>query len=199
MQKAILFFGVSLILLQIILAYVDGYLVPEQISNIGGNYIYSLFEHGGFWSDVCILTPLVWYLSSKYNYTYVSSFGLVVLSILTIIWILITNTYAHSGFNEAYVHDGKTTPAGWIHAVYAILASWFVAMFYASKTKPNVFVADIFLVTILLTIFFVIGITKFTHWSFTPGAEIQLCIEISAIWIAAVTKYNHIKKAEHQR
>jgi len=195
MQKLVLIFAVLLLILQILFAQYDNYLIDERMLAGGIEYGFPLFKHGGFWADFLILTPLLFYTTSKYTFTYKSFWGIISLVIILMVWIFIAEKYAEANFNEAYVHDKKTTIAGWIHVAYATLATWHIVLFFASSVRPKVFPVDICLVAGILTLFFIVAIVKVSgHWHFTDNAYKQLAIEIGGIWSIALLKIEFINK-----
>jgi hypothetical protein len=98
--------------------------------------------------------------------------------------------YAKGGrlIPEAHTHDGKTTIAGWIHGIYAVLGLWFILIFYFGRLSPQIAKEDFIFMAIMLTFFFPLGIIKFSsQWKFEKFAKWQVTIEIILLW--AITYY----------
>jgi hypothetical protein len=80
-------------------------------------------------------------------------------------------------------HNGRTTIAGWIHAVYAALAIWVLFEVYSGLTVPIVSKNDLIVTSLVLTPFFYLGVAKFNdRWVFEPGAQIQVAVSIAVVW-----------------
>lgn len=119
-----------LVWLQIPLARWDGYYTQGQRHCLRD--VYTLTEHGGWWTDLLVISPAFAYVASQNSVRYLSGTSLFLAIASTIVWVVLCRFYAHQAIDapEAHTHDGRTTPAGYVHAVYAIIATWFAGMFY---------------------------------------------------------------------
>jgi len=184
--------GEFLILLQGIAAYKDGFLTHAQmlyVHNICDTEGYSFMNHGGMWSDFFLITPLSAYLIEKYTFTgdfYTEIFiGVVAL----LLWLaLAVFVYAPSGIKmpEAYTHSGDVTVAGWLHVIYAAVATSVIAMMYIGMVTPTISHTDIIIMSSILSVWAYLGVVKFTsNWSFWENKIVmsQVAVEIAGIWL----------------
>lgn len=176
--------GFALIALQWVAAYLDCFLTKKDLLSrrVEG---WSLTSHGGMWADIFIISLMVAYVVSNYEFLYFSKWGLLVLTATILIWLVLGHIYQEMGKStpEAYTHDGKTTLAGWIHLLFAVIATWILAMVYLGLTVPKVSYVDLLGISTVLTPFFYLGVKKFDRrWVFTPEAKKQVAISIAAIW-----------------
>lgn len=185
----VMFVGVGMVLLQGICSYTDGYFTEGQMFRRHGiENGWSFMQHGGMWSDVFIITPVVAFVLAKYDLHFTSPSSLGLLGISVVITLLMLHVYSQGGLKnpEAHTHQGTTTAAGWIHAVFAIVAMWIIIRFYATPLSPMPNVQDILIVSCALTPFFLLGVVKFTNrWTFESGAMIQVLVLTAVVWIAA--------------
>lgn len=179
----VFFIGVVLVFIQGLFAFLDGYLTQKQM-RIHGLTGYSFMEHGGMLADIILITPIVAYLISTYNFTYFSLRGLVI-GVLVLGFVLFSlSQYTKTGISEAHQHNGRTTIAGWIHALYAAISLWYLISFYFSKLTPQISHRDLLAMAVILTIFFPLVVIKFSdNWSFHRNfPTVQICIECIMVW-----------------
>ena len=192
----VLMTGIWLVLLQGAFSSVDGYLTQAQMRYRHGiKNGWSFMEHGGMWADVFIVTPIVAWVGSKYKLDF--SWGRLVLLGGAMVVVLIGVHYYELGGRvtpEAHTHHGKTTVAGWIHAVFAVAAIWICAMVYLNLTMPPVTKLDVIMISILLTPFFYLGVAKFSsRWVFAPAVKWQVAIEIIGLWLVTGVRLLYVK------
>ena len=187
----ILALGEFIVALQGIAAVLDGFLTRAQMlwvhNTVKG---YSFMEHGGMWADAFIVTPLLAYLMSNYNFAYSSTGSVAFLVAAFALWALLAaKMYAPLGaaMPEAHAHDGYVTVAGWIHVLYAAVATWIIALAYLpGMAEPQVSSADIIIVSAALSFWTYLGVAKFSgYWTFDTFAKIQVGGEIALIWCLA--------------
>lgn len=182
--------GFALIALQWVAAYLDCFLTKKDLLSrrVEG---WSLTSHGGMWTGIFLISPTVAYLVSKYEFPYFSKWGLLILAAATIAWYALGLVYQEVGKYEpeAYTHYGETTFAGLINLLFAIIATWVLAMAYLGLTVPKVSHADLLGISTILTPFFYLGVKKFDRrWVFTAEAQMQVMISIAVIWIITLWK-----------
>ncbi|MBI2610024.1 hypothetical protein HYW53_02500 [Candidatus Giovannonibacteria bacterium] len=173
--------GYGLIILQGVMSARDRYFSKRQIEIWGGN-AYSFLQHGGIWSDLIIMTPLVTYLLKKHDFPLLSQSGSLAIIISTAVVLTFGKMYRENGkkFPEAHTHDGKTTGAGILHGIYSVIVLWIFLKFYFGEISPSPTVKELFGVAVLLSIHIPLGIIKFTHkWKLTLTAIWQ----IGSVWI----------------
>ncbi len=98
------------------------------------------------------------------------------------------NVYKKGGLRtpEAHTHDGSTTPAGWVHALFALGLIWVSLMFYFTPVRSKQDMLDVVLVSSLLTVLFVMGVIKWSpRWHFEKPVILQVAVEVAALWLAA--------------
>jgi hypothetical protein len=187
----ILLIGIALVVIQGICAYYDGYLTQAQMHAQGLFNGYSFMEHGGMWSDVFVISPLVAYVTTKYRLGYTSWYSLLILVIAIVVTVGAGIAYNKIGlsFPVAHSHNGKTTPAGWIHGAFAVAVMWIGVMFYLTPIVPKASARDILFVASLLTPFSFLGLYNFSsRWVFLPGAKIQFAAQVIVLWTVTVVK-----------
>ena len=193
----VLLFGWYVIAAQAFFAWQDGWFSQTRLQCRGVRNAYAFPEHGGMRADVFLITPLVAYLSGKYYFACFSFGGLAVLAVSSAVWyILVRFIYEPGGVNEpeAYTHYGKTTAAGWLHAIFAALATWVMAMAYLGLAVPVVTRGDLLLLSAVLTPFFYYGVKKFNpRWVFKPQDKIQVGASVALVWIVTGIKLWYMK------
>jgi hypothetical protein len=180
----ILGIGIALVVVQGISSWFDGYLTPAQLRS-RGIVGWSFMQHGGMWSDVFIISPVVAYIVSKYNLEYTSWRGILMLLGMAAFVLLCIEFWRRGGIAtpEAHTHDGKTTLTGWVHGFFFLAAFWTCAQLYLNLTEPLATKWDIVFISILLTPFFYLGAAKFSHrWVFDATAKWIVGTEVIVLW-----------------
>ncbi len=180
--------GVVLVFVQGISSWFDGYLTQAYMRSHGVTNGWSFMEHGGMWSDVFIISPVVAYIVSKYDVEYFSQWGLIILGVALVVSLAMGAMYQKNGITipEAHTHDGTTTLAGWIHGLFAVAAIWTCALFYLNLVSPSVLKFDVLVISLLLTPFFFLGVVKFSdRWTFDTIAQWQVAFETAGLWAIA--------------
>lgn len=183
----IMLIGIALVFVQGACAYYDEFLTQTQMRQQGIHNGWSLMEHGGMWADVFIVSPVVAYIASNYDLDW-SWRGLAFLGACSVAVLILVHVYEKGGLvnPEAHTHDGKTTAAGWIHAIYAVLALWVLGEFFLGLI-PFPAKTDLLVMAVVLTAFFYLGVMKFSpRWKLTGDVQKQLNIQTVAIWAIAV-------------
>lgn len=152
---------------------------------------YSFMEHGGMWADVFIISPLIAYVVTNYDLPYISWWSAIAFCIAAIAIVAAGMQYSKNSIEipEAHAHGGKTTAAGWIHGLYAVISFWILILFYETAViSPK----TLFVLACILSVFLCIGFMGFSpRWSFKTvktGEKMQLAIEIIVVWIVTALK-----------
>lgn len=188
----IMLIGISLVVMQGVLAYKDGYFTQLQMRHQDILEGYSFMEHGGMLSDVFIITPLVAYIVSTYKLNYMSWESLIIFLISIGISLFAGISYNKSGSltPEAHTHDGKTTPTGWVHGIYAIPCFWVVMLFYVEGALNHLIISAniILLISAILMGFSYLGVVKFNkNWKFKKQDRVQMySLDAVIIFITAI-------------
>jgi hypothetical protein len=180
--------GIALVALQGLLSWIDGYLTQDQMRSRGVATGWSFFEHGGMWADAFLISPILAYLLATYRFPYASKWGLVTLACAGALTFVMGHVYRRNGLKmpEAHTHDGRTTPAGWVHGAFAVFAFWTFALFYLKQTSPPPSVRDVLAISILLIPFTFLGLAKFnSSWRLSSRDRWQITIEIAALALLA--------------
>lgn len=187
----ILSIGITLVGIQGVCAYIDGYFSQAQIRTVHGIHnAYSFKEHGGMWADVLIVTPIVSYIATTYRLKYWSMTGILILALAIFVSLAAGYLYQEMGktIPEAHTHFGYTPLAGWIHGLFAVATIWICVMFYLTPVTPQPGF-DMIAISIGLTALFILGVKKFNpNWNWSKGAIIQVAILIALVWGATAYK-----------
>ncbi len=177
-----------LILAQFVASRIDGYATKKQMEERGVKG-YSFMQHGGMWADLFIISPLVAYLVQKYSFEYMQFGGLVLFMIFFWAWFLLAVlVYAPASKNipEAHAHGGYVTVAGYIHILFATFTTWVIVMAYTGLTTIPVSNNDIFMTSVLLTLWAYFGQAKFSPlWRFGVQEKMSFYMLGIAIWVSA--------------
>ena len=177
--------GIALVVVQGISSWFDGYLTQTQMHSRGVTNGWAFVEHGGMWADVFVISPIVAFAVSRYQLHFFSIGGMEILAIAIALSFAMGMMYQKNGLAtpEAHTHDGKTTLAGWIHGMFAVVALWVCAMFYLNMTTPPVSRGDLVVFSLILTPFFYLGVAKFSkRWAFDRFAKRQVALEMIVVW-----------------
>lgn len=181
----------SLCSLQAYKAWTDGWFSQKQLRKRGITNAYSHLQHGGWWANLFIVSPIVVYVTTKYQLAYFSFSSLIILLVAIAITGVGGYGYAAKGEKtmpevmrpDAYVHDGKTTTAGWLHLLFAAAVLYIIGMFYFTPMKPLISHGDVWLISGWLSPFFFLGICKFSRqWKFSHFAKWQVALQLFALW-----------------
>lgn len=184
----VLALGEIVVVLQCIASVFDGFLTRAQMLWVHNSAKgYSFMEHGGMWADALIVTPLLAYLMASYKFAYASTGSMTFLGAVSALWILLaTKVYAPAGAEmpEAHAHDGYVTVAGWLHVLYAAVATWIVALVYVpNMAEPPISSTDVIITSVALSFWAYFGVAKFSnYWVFDTSAKIQVGSELALIW-----------------
>lgn len=184
----ILIVGILLVVLQGVASWYDSYFSQEQIMRVHHiDNATSFLQHGGMWSDVLIISPIVAYVASKYSFDYSSWEAIALFGCVFVFALVMGEMYRHGGVihPEAHTHDGYTTFAGRIHGLFAIIALWVCVEVYFGWTTPVVSKTDILIISVPLTLFIPLGVKKFGV-PFDSAAWWQMRILIPALWILTI-------------
>ena len=161
---------------------------------MGVYHAYSLMQHGGFWCDVFLVTPIAAYVAKNYQLAYLSWWSFLIFAAVVAFVMIAGYFYVKIGdaIPVPYAHDGKTPLAGWVHGIFAVAALWIIGMFYLTPIKPLPSVRDLIVISSLFTPFFFLGIYDFSRrWVFHRGAKIQFAVELAVLWIVTVVRIKY--------
>mgnify|MGYP001336769392 CR=1 FL=1 len=182
---AVLAISIGLVFIQGLLSWYDGYLTQGQMRASGINNGWAFVEHGGMWGDAFFISPILAYLLGTYQIAYVSTVGLVTFAIIAAGGLAAGCWHRDRGITEpeAHTHDGRTTKAGYIHALFAVFAIWTITLAYLNQMTPPIRVSEVGVISCILTPFFFIGVTKFSkRWSLKSDARRQVAIQLIILW-----------------
>ena len=184
----VLVVGIGFVALQGVCAYIDGYFTREQMLRLHelkkGN---SFLQHGGMWSDVFVISPLVAYITSKDHLDYLSLRSEIFLLVTMGFWWMAAKYFRSLPLPEAHNHNGQTTLAGWIHLGFGVVVMWMLSMFYFSHPPMH----DLVVVSSFLTPFFFLGIYKIDKdWRWNPVAVWVVIGGPTAVW--SVVLWRHL-------
>ena len=180
--------GVSLVILQFIAAYFDGWFCQSQMRSLG-NRGFAIVEHGGMWADILVVSPTLAFVVSRYHLNYLSWWSLCILVAIVIFTFWSLKHYESVGkiISEAHTHHGKTTFAGWIHGFYAAPAMWVFVLFLLTPVEPTASVRGLLLVALTLTVLFPLGLIKFNReWKWESSHSWQTGIELVVVWSVTI-------------
>lgn len=186
----ILIIGIFFVVMQGIASYADGYFNQKQLLK-KGIIGYSFIEHGGMWADVFVVSPAIALIMSSYDLRYFSWWSAVIFLLAVIASLKAGIEYQRIAVNnpEAHTHNGKTTIAGWIHGVYAVLGMWVFTMFLVTPITPHATPQHLIIVALFLTILFPLGIVSFnSKWKLKKGGIWQVIILTSIVWLIIITR-----------
>lgn len=144
-NERVFWIGYSLIALQVLCAIEDHYFNQSQLRRMGVYHAYSLMQHGGFWCDVFLVTPIAAYVAKNYQLAYLSWWSFLIFAAVVAFVMIAGYFYVKIGdaIPVPYAHDGKTPLAGWVHGIFAVAALWIIGMFYLTPIKPLPSVRDL--------------------------------------------------------
>ena len=159
--------GWAFVVTQGIAAFRDGYLTQRQMRYRVPQRGYSLMEHGGMWADVLLISPITAYILSikeERQLHFGSVTCLIMLGIIVVTFAVLGAGYAKASKKtpEAHAHHGRTTPAGWIHGLYAVISAWVSAVYYFTAVLP-LNCMEMGCITLPLLFFFPLGAVKFNQ------------------------------------
>lgn len=177
-------FFVSFVILQAVAAWFDGYAHPAHLQQRGVDHGWSFLEHGGMWADILIISPLCAYVLTAHTLV-VGGYALVLVAVSIGAAALLGYVYHVTGrtIPQLHAHNDHTTIAGWLHNLYTVLALFVILMFYAKQLIPVPSAPEAWWVAVSLTIFSIVGMTKFSlRWRIMRYELIQVVIEIALVW-----------------
>lgn len=185
---SVLVVGIVMVVIQGWLAWKDGYFFPSQLQSRGIFNGWSFLEHGGMWADIFIISPAVAYLLSTQSFYY-DWRGWLMFAISILVTSGLGYAYQTDGTTTPtpHAHDGKTTIVGWVHNFYSILFMWPLLMVYVGFTTTKLPLFNFISLSLILTLFFILGVTKFSRrWRFSKKELRQTAGEIISLWIISI-------------
>jgi len=188
----ILIIGVFLVVAQGIASYKDLCFTQKQMKWWKSNSVkYSFLQHGGMWVDFFLVSPAIAFIVSTYDLHYLSLWSIIILISVIVVTIKGIVKYELRGIYipEAHTYNGKTTVAGWIHGIYAILAMWVFILFLVTPITPVASSRHLLWVALILTFVFYLGVIKFNHmWRWSREDAIEATSLTISVWLIAITR-----------
>lgn len=162
--------GIGLVCLGGWCSWLDGYFTRAQMLRVHGiTKGYSFLQHGGMWCDLFAISLVVAYVASTSHLPYFSGPSGKYFAGAVGFWLFAALYFQSLKLPEAHNHYGHTTAAGWIHLGFAVVATWILALFYLSHPVRS----HVFWVSVILTLFFPLGMMKFDRdWHWNPFAAV---------------------------
>ena len=174
----------AFVLTQGVFSWFDGFFSQTQLQ-VRGIKGWSFLQHTGMYIDI-VLSAVVAYLASKYEFSYLSFWGMLTLvASMIVVWIML-RMYLDVSINEPdhCAHDGSTTVAGWIHAAFAGLMIWICIQAYYNLTTPMVSHTDVLIVSAMLGVLLFLGVVKLSpEWVFSDFAKKQVAMSEAGLVI----------------
>jgi hypothetical protein len=169
------FIGLEIfVLLQIPFAWRDRYLFRSQRAYYFKGF--TLCEHGGWWIDLLVVSPVFAWVASNNAVRYWSPVSFLLAAISAFAWIYLCRVYSEQAKTspEAHTHGGRTTFAGYVHAIFAIISSWFASLYFFGGFETLPTGAQRLVMSLALWTIAVIGGVKFSRqWKWTKSTTIQ--------------------------
>ncbi len=183
--------GEALVVLQALFSWFDGMLTPTQMRASGYDKGLPFLGHGGMWSDVVIVSPLIAAAVALYGATWSPDHIVVAVFVGLVCSILMHLTYLGAKYPEAHVQFGELTTAGMVHVFYMAVAFAVLFLLYFG-TVPLPASWFLWMTSVLLVIHIavgthvVLGIVKPTWYAGDPLHSWGTWIPIAA---AAVSTF----------
>lgn len=149
-------------------------------------------DHGEMWADLLLISPLTAYLVCKYQIPHIHIItSLWIFTGVLIAWTTLTLfVFAPAGANtpEAHAHGGHVSLTGWIHVLYASLSTLVIVTVYIPHfVSPATSNTDIWIVTVILSVWAFFGVKKFnTHWKWGGNEILQVSSMIVGLFAIAI-------------
>ena len=176
-----------LVLAQIPLAWRDGYLFRKQRPFYFRGF--TLSEHGGWWMDLLVISPVFAWVASNNAVRYWSPVSFLLAAMSTLAWIFLCRFYSEQSKTtpEAHAHEGQMTSAGYVHAIFAIIATWFAGLYYFGGFDTHPIASERLAMFVALWALAVIGGVKFSkRWKWTTSTTIQAIVVTLALMMGEV-------------
>ncbi len=144
---------------QIPAAQADGYLTVEQLSRAGKKAL-SWDRHYAMVIDLCVIpgtVALAIVLCGKQWDFFGMGSGITALAVVAVVLFCLFVLWI--GGTEAHVHDRWPTTAGFLHALYAMIAAYSIAMVLVNTPKPEPVL--LLILCIVVPAFFFVGTHKY--------------------------------------
>lgn len=127
----------SLIAIQLLLAYRDGFLTVAEMQEKGIDRGLPFVWNFGLWGDLFIVSPLAAIIVASYWKRWRPSqiqMSTVLGMIATLVMVCI---YSFSNTPESHMYDRQITPAGYVHLAYTTLAVTIFFLLYFYTPRPS--------------------------------------------------------------
>ena len=125
----------SLVALQAVYAYRDGYLTMAQAKRLDHTPRKTLavwIEHPGMWGDIFIVSPICAYILARFRGSW-NSHGLLLSLLVSLIAgtvMLVLWKKGSKDLDESLARDEKLTVSGWLHGAYMAVAIFCLVLFF---------------------------------------------------------------------
>lgn len=182
----VLFVGIAAWLLQIRLTWVDNFFTPKQMLEYHGKGLPMLWHFGIMWGDPIFITPLVAIVVGVYGWQWTWKQVLTVAAASLVLNLVMHFQYLQDKIQNSHMHDGKLTPATYVHFFYGWGGFTIIGLFFLCTVGvPRVAVMS---AAALLWVHMVLGTHLFVkllspEW-FTPNQPPADTITL-AVWAGA--------------
>lgn len=145
----------TLVVLQGIAAYRDGFFTPDQMLSRGVAHGLPFAWHLAMWGDLLVISPLAAYAVGRYSNTWRLDVLMWSVAIGVVASTGLHLIYIQSSFPEAHVQNHALTAAGWLHAIYMAAAVAILAQFLFFT--PEVPAAFLWAISVLIVLHVFVG------------------------------------------
>lgn len=175
----------TLIILQAVFAWFDDHLTRGKVIDVSGRPNDFSFSEHPIWLIDTALSLLTAYLWPRYEFDSSSAMGISTAMVSIIVVLAILNIWRRMGvkIGDHCSHEGVVTTAGWIHGIFFVVMLWIFAQVYLGLTIPMVPTAQLIWLSIFFTIFFPLGVVKFSpRWRWDRMAVYQTVGLVTGVW-----------------
>lgn len=186
--------GVGLVAVQGICSAFDHRFSSAQMNHYRIERCWSFLQHGGMWADVLIISPIVAFVLGSYRLDYTSWWGIGTYVFSLVLTLVMVEFYRRMGiaWGDHCTHDGKTKPAGWVHAAFAFAAIWILLEVFLGLTTPVVSNVHLVIIAIWMTPFFYLGVKKFHHsWVMSTQDKRQIAALTIGMWVIVLIRITY--------
>lgn len=133
------FISVLWVLLEGVLAHLNGMLTPAQMSaRYPGRRGLPFIAHGGMWGDIFIISPLIGFIAGTYGSSWTPVQIVTMLAISMALSGAMHWTYIQTPFPDSLAWKGEgITAAGCLHVIYMGYAFCIIGLLYFCTPSPN--------------------------------------------------------------
>jgi hypothetical protein len=133
------FFLQALVLLQVALAWSDGFLTVSDMQRHGYPVGLPLIWHFGVWGDLLLISPLAAFLIGRYSSLWRAPQICVVVSLAVATTLALGWFYTTGNLPGSHAREHRTTLAGQVHLVYMAAGISVFGLFYLhTRASPEI-------------------------------------------------------------